>query len=167
MSLRPTIDFLLHDWLGAEALNQRERFADHSRDTFDAVLDTCERIAREKFAPFNRLVDTQEPHFDGEKRASCRRSRTRRQKAYAESGMLSGRAGLRRGWHAVALRTSRWKPRPTPSSAMASRQRWAASAMLTSGNASLLMKPTAPTTQRERVRAQNQFNRPLVPAPCA
>jgi hypothetical protein len=31
------------------------------------VLDTCERIARDKYAPFNRLVDTQEPQFDGEK----------------------------------------------------------------------------------------------------
>ena len=67
MALRPTIDFLLYDWLHAESLTQRPRFADHSRETFDAVLDTCERIAREKYAPFNRLVDTQEPHFDGEK----------------------------------------------------------------------------------------------------
>jgi butyryl-CoA dehydrogenase len=47
MSLRPTLDFLLNDWLAVESLNQRERFADHSRETFDAVLDTCERIARE------------------------------------------------------------------------------------------------------------------------
>ena len=66
MALRPTIDFLLYDWLHAEGLTQRPRFADHSRETFDAVLDTCERIAREKYAPFNRLLDTKEPHFDGE-----------------------------------------------------------------------------------------------------
>jgi proteasome beta subunit len=31
------------------------------------VLDTCERIARERFAPANRLADVQEPHFDGER----------------------------------------------------------------------------------------------------
>ena len=49
---------LLYDWLATEGLNQRERFTDHSRETFDAVLDTCERIAREKFAPFNRLTDS-------------------------------------------------------------------------------------------------------------
>ena len=61
MNLRPTIDFLLHDWLGTIDLTARPRFADHSRDTFDAVLDTCERIAREKYAPFNRLVDVEEP----------------------------------------------------------------------------------------------------------
>jgi hypothetical protein len=61
MHLRSTLDFLLYDWLQAQDLPQRGRFADHSRETFDAVLDTCERIARDKYAPFNRLVDTQEP----------------------------------------------------------------------------------------------------------
>ena len=75
MRLRQTIDHLLYHWLGVETLNQRERFSDHSRETFDAVLDTCERIAREKYAPFNRIVDTQEPHFDGEK-SSCHRPHT-------------------------------------------------------------------------------------------
>jgi butyryl-CoA dehydrogenase len=63
MSLRTTLDFLLYDWLNIGSLQQRERFSDHSRETFDAVLDTCERIAREKYAPFNRLVDIEEPHF--------------------------------------------------------------------------------------------------------
>jgi len=46
MRYRNTLDFLLYDWLQAETLNQRPRFADHSRETFDAVFDTCERIAR-------------------------------------------------------------------------------------------------------------------------
>ena len=50
MALRDTVDFLLYDWLQVSHLNQRERFADHSRETFDAVLDTCERIARDKYA---------------------------------------------------------------------------------------------------------------------
>ena len=67
MGLRSTLDFLLYRWLDVESLRARKRFADHSRETFDAVLDTCERIAREKYAPFNRLVDTQEPRVDGEK----------------------------------------------------------------------------------------------------
>lgn len=61
MAIRETLEFFLYDWLQVEAFSQRERFADHSRQTFDAVLDTCERIAREKYAPFNRLVDTEEP----------------------------------------------------------------------------------------------------------
>jgi butyryl-CoA dehydrogenase len=86
--LRGTIDFLLHDWLGVDALVARPRFADHSRETFASVLDTCERIAREKYAPFNRLVDTEEPRFDGEK-VILPQATHEAWKAYGESGMLS------------------------------------------------------------------------------
>jgi butyryl-CoA dehydrogenase len=88
MALRATVDFLLYDWLQVEHLNQRARFADHSRDTFDAVLDTCERIARDKYAPFNRTVDTQEPQFDGE-RVILPQATHDAHHAYADSGMLS------------------------------------------------------------------------------
>ena len=88
MSLRSTLDFLLYEWLDVTSLQQRERFSDHSRETFDAVLDTCERIAKEKYAPFNRLVDTEEPRFDGEK-VILPQATHDAQKAYAESGMLS------------------------------------------------------------------------------
>jgi butyryl-CoA dehydrogenase len=88
MSLRSTLDFLLFEWLEVSNLQQRERFSDHSRETFDAVLDTCERIAKEKYAPFNRLVDTEEPRFDGEK-VILPQATHDAQKAYAESGMLS------------------------------------------------------------------------------
>ena len=87
-TLRSTLDFLLYNWLQAETLNTRERFADHSRETFDAVLDTCERIAREKYAPFNRTVDTHEPHFDGE-RVTLPQATKDAYDAYAASGMLS------------------------------------------------------------------------------
>ena len=88
MALRDTVDFLLYDWLAAQGLTQRDRFADHSRETFDAVLDTCERIARDKFAPFNRTVDVQEPAFDGEKviLPECTQDA---HNAYVDSGMLS------------------------------------------------------------------------------
>jgi alkylation response protein AidB-like acyl-CoA dehydrogenase len=88
MTLRSTVDFLLHDWLQVSTLSQRERFADHSRDTFDAVLDTCERIARDKFAPFNRTVDIEEPQFDGEQVVLPQATYDARE-AYAASGMLS------------------------------------------------------------------------------
>lgn len=88
MTYRATLDFLLHDWLAAEELTSRERFADHSRETFTSVLDTCERIAREKFLPFNRLADTEEPHFDGEKVILPQASHDAA-RAYVESGMLA------------------------------------------------------------------------------
>ncbi|MET0814955.1 MAG: acyl-CoA dehydrogenase N-terminal domain-containing protein, partial [Pseudoxanthomonas sp.] len=50
---RRDLDFLLYEWLQVETLTGAERYADHSRETFDAALDTCERIATELFAPHN------------------------------------------------------------------------------------------------------------------
>ncbi|HET7793724.1 MAG TPA: acyl-CoA dehydrogenase family protein, partial [Rhizobacter sp.] len=88
MSYRATLDFLLHDWLNVDQLSERPRFADHSRETYASVLDTCERIARDKFVPFNRLSDTQEPHFDGEKVILPQASHDAA-KAYVDSGMLA------------------------------------------------------------------------------
>jgi alkylation response protein AidB-like acyl-CoA dehydrogenase len=86
--VRETVDFLLHGWLRATELTARPRFADHSAETFAQVLDTCERIAREKFAPFNRLVDLEEPRFDGE-RVILPAATQAAWDAYAESGMLA------------------------------------------------------------------------------
>ena len=88
MSYRQTADFLLYQWLKVESLQTRTRFADHSRETFDGVLDTCEKIAREKFAPFNRLSDTEEPWFDGEKVHLPAPSKAAAD-AYVESGMMA------------------------------------------------------------------------------
>ena len=64
---RRDLDFLLYEWLDVEALTKRDRFADHSRETFDDVLDLAEQIATEHFAPHNRLSDANEPVFDGER----------------------------------------------------------------------------------------------------
>ncbi|KQV61367.1 MULTISPECIES: acyl-CoA dehydrogenase [unclassified Duganella] len=64
---RRDVEFMLYDWLDAEALAKRPRFADHSRETFTAALDTAEQIAGELFAPHNKLSDQQEPQFDGER----------------------------------------------------------------------------------------------------
>ncbi len=63
---RRDLEFLLHDWLDVAALARAPRHADHSRETFDAVLDTCERIAAELFAPHYQKADREEPRFDGE-----------------------------------------------------------------------------------------------------
>ncbi len=63
---RRDIDFLLYEWLDVAALTQRPRFADHSRETFSAAIDTCEQIATDLFAPHNKKSDQNEPHFDGE-----------------------------------------------------------------------------------------------------
>ena len=150
MSLRPTVDFLLHDWLKVETLQGRARFADHSRETFDAVLDTCERIAREKYAPFNRLVDTQEPHFDGEK-VILPQATHEAYKAYAESGMLSAAQDYEIGGMQLPYTV---EAAANAFFAMASVS--IGSGMLTSGNANLLM--VHGTDLQKQVFAANEFN---------
>ncbi len=63
---RRDLNFVLYEWLRVEGLTRIPRYADHSRETFDAALDTCEKIATDLFAPHNKKNDQQEPHFDGE-----------------------------------------------------------------------------------------------------
>lgn len=149
-SLRSTLDFLLHDWLRAEALAARERYADHSRETFGAVLDTCERIAREKFAPFNRLVDTQEPQFDGEKVILPQATHDAR-RAYAESGMLSAAQDYDMGGMQLPFVVE-----SAANSFFAKASVSIGANLLTTGNANLLM---AHGTERQRqVFARNEYN---------
>ena len=62
---RRDLDFLLHEWLEVEALTAKPRFAEHSRETFDAALDLAEQLAEREFAPHNRRNDLEEPTFDG------------------------------------------------------------------------------------------------------
>ena len=64
---RRDVDFLLYEWLDVESLTAAARYADHARETFDAVLDTAVRLATEKFAPHYQKSDHNEPRFDGEK----------------------------------------------------------------------------------------------------
>ena len=150
MSFRATLDFLLYDWLNAESLNQRERFADHSRETFDAVFDTCERIARDKYAPFNRTVDTQEPHFDGEK-VILPQATYEAQKAYAASGMLSAAQDYELGGMQLPYTV---EAAANAFFAMASVS--IGSGMLTTGNANLLM--VHGTELQKEVFAKNAFS---------
>ena len=84
---RRDLDFLLHEWLDVGALAERERYAEHGRETFDAVLDLSAEVAAEHFAPHNALSDEQEPRFDGEQvtivpevRAALR--------AFADAGLI-------------------------------------------------------------------------------
>jgi alkylation response protein AidB-like acyl-CoA dehydrogenase len=64
---RADLDFLLYEWLDVQSLTTRERYANHSRSTFDAVLDLSERVATDHFATHNRTSDAHEPVFDGER----------------------------------------------------------------------------------------------------
>ena len=131
---RQTLDFLLNDWLAVESLQTRARFADHSRETFASVLDTCEKIAREKFAPFNRQADTEEPRFDGV-RVHLPQASHEASKAYAESGMLAAAQDYEFGGMqlpcVVQMAANSFFARAGGNVA--------GGAMLTSGNANLLM----------------------------
>ncbi|MCV7207659.1 acyl-CoA dehydrogenase [Mycolicibacterium canariasense] len=62
---RRDLDFLLYEWLRVDELTSRPRFAEHSRETFDGVLDLCEQLAERYFAPHNKRSDVHEPTFDG------------------------------------------------------------------------------------------------------
>ena len=42
---RRDLDFLLHEWLRVEDLTKRDRFAEHSRETIDAVLELAADLA--------------------------------------------------------------------------------------------------------------------------
>jgi butyryl-CoA dehydrogenase len=149
MSLRATLDFLLYHWLAVESLSQRARFADHSRETFDAVLDTCERIAREKYAPFNRTVDVEEPRFDGEK-VILPQATHAAQKAYAESGMLSAAQDYEMGGMQLPYTIE-----AAANSFFACASVSIGSGMLTTGNANLLM--VHGTAVQRQVFSKNEF----------
>ncbi len=62
---RRDLEFQLFEVLDTEALTSRPRYAEHSKETFLAVLDTAEAMASEKFAPHNHKADANEPTFDG------------------------------------------------------------------------------------------------------
>jgi alkylation response protein AidB-like acyl-CoA dehydrogenase len=57
------VAFVLYELLDVEAMTKRSRYAEHSRETFDAALETAQQIAEEKFAPHNRKADLNEPRF--------------------------------------------------------------------------------------------------------
>ncbi len=148
--MRKTIDFLLNDWLDVPALAERPRYADHSRTTFESVLDTCQRIADEKFAPFNRLVDVEEPKVvDGNVvLPQCSHDAAR---AYVESGMLAAAQDYELGGmqlpYVVDLAANVFFAKAGIG--------LGGGAMLTAGNANLLLAHGTPA--QIKAFAQNEF----------
>ena len=59
------MEFVLYEMLNLESLCERERFKDHSRETFDLVLDTAEQVAMEVFWPHYQSMDSEGAKFDG------------------------------------------------------------------------------------------------------
>ncbi|MBC9225530.1 acyl-CoA dehydrogenase [Aeromicrobium sp. 636] len=84
---RRDVDFLLFEWLDAVDLTTRERYSEHSRETFDAVIDLAEAIATERFAPINRLLDTHEPFVGEDGKVVLPAELADALRVYARSGM--------------------------------------------------------------------------------
>jgi alkylation response protein AidB-like acyl-CoA dehydrogenase len=62
---RRDLEFMLYELFDVEALSNRERYQDHTRETINAALDTSEAVAEKYFVPIRQKVDTHQPTFDG------------------------------------------------------------------------------------------------------
>ncbi|GAA1605250.1 acyl-CoA dehydrogenase [Actinoplanes couchii] len=131
---RRDLDFLLYEWLDVEALTTRDRFAEHSRETFDAFLDVSQQIAERDFAPHNRAGDLTEPTFDGE-RVTIIPEVSRALTVFAESGLIAAGMDAEHGGlqlpHVLQRACFLWF--------QAANTATSAYAMLTSANAHLLL----------------------------
>ena len=61
------LEFALWRVLDAEQLTRYERFAEHGRETFEAVIETARRIAEDRFRPHAAKADANEPHLENGK----------------------------------------------------------------------------------------------------
>jgi len=85
---RRDLAFVLYEMLDVLTLTARNRYADHSRETFEAALDLAEKIATDHFAPHNRKSDEEEPVFDGE-RVNMIAEVAQALKAFVDSGLMA------------------------------------------------------------------------------
>ncbi|MGN0039977.1 MULTISPECIES: acyl-CoA dehydrogenase [unclassified Rhodococcus (in: high G+C Gram-positive bacteria)] len=87
---RRDLDFLLYDWLDIESLTTRSRFAEHSRETFDAVLDLSADIATKHFATHNKKADAQEPRMDEDGRVEIIPEVKAALDLFSKAGLIAG-----------------------------------------------------------------------------
>lgn len=90
------VQFQLYEVLDTEAVCERERFAEHSKETFNATLATAKKIAEELFAPHNAELDKNEPSFDG-KTVSMMSEVKHAFKGLADAGFIAGRNDYEEG----------------------------------------------------------------------
>ena len=58
------VQFWLYDWLGADALTGHPAYADHSRETFDAILELSAKLAADRFETHYKKSDRVEPSLE-------------------------------------------------------------------------------------------------------
>ncbi|UUC91487.1 acyl-CoA dehydrogenase [Comamonas sp. C11] len=80
--------FLLYEFLDTDSLLQRERYVSHSREVFDATLETARQLAEDLMAPHLHEADENEPKFV-EGQAKLIAPTHVAWKAVAETGFLS------------------------------------------------------------------------------
>ncbi len=90
------LSFVLYELLDIERLTRFPRYADHSRETFDAAIDLALKVGAEEFVPHNRLCDKEEPQFvDG--RVVIRPEVKRALTVLAETGLMAAGHDYERG----------------------------------------------------------------------
>lgn len=87
---RRDVDFLLYDWLDVVAVTARDRFAAHSRDTFDAVLDLASEMAAKCFAPHNKKADRHEPSMGADGKVVLIGEIKQALDRFSEAGLVAG-----------------------------------------------------------------------------
>ncbi|MFZ2241205.1 MAG: acyl-CoA dehydrogenase [Gordonia amarae] len=90
---RRDLDFQLYEWLDVEQLTKFERYADHSKDTFDAVLDLAQDIAIKKYAPFNKLLDQDEPYVGDDGKVVLPDATAEGVREFLAAGLIAGPFG--------------------------------------------------------------------------
>jgi alkylation response protein AidB-like acyl-CoA dehydrogenase len=129
------ISFWLYDWLGADALTGHPAYADHSRETFDAILELAQKLAMDRFAGHYKKSDRVEPTLeDGVVRVLPEIREA--VEAYAEAGLFAASFDPKHGGLGL--------PHVVDTAAMAhfmaANVATAAFPMLTKGNARMLVK---------------------------
>lgn len=59
------LEFMLYEFFDSEKLTQRDRYADHDRQTFNETINTAKSLAEKYFLPYRQKADVNQPTFDG------------------------------------------------------------------------------------------------------
>ncbi|WP_410876997.1 acyl-CoA dehydrogenase [Nocardia sp. A7] len=84
------LEFLLYEWLDITQLTSRDRFAEHSRETFDAVLALSADIAIKEFAPHNKKADQNQPVMRPDGTVEMIDEVAHALEIFAKAGLMSG-----------------------------------------------------------------------------
>lgn len=137
---RDLVDFLLFDWLGLTDTLRRPPFAELDDASVRALLDLADRLARDTFLPCYKLADQHEPSLDGEGNVHVLPQIGAALRAYVEAGFMAAPFASEQG----GLGLPEQVQLAATASFMAANLAASGYAMLTVGNARLLMAHATP-----------------------